>query len=85
LYLRTSHDHPEALPAGQFFQSVETGKGEFGVFIEGRGDKNPYRVKFRSPSLSAVSVIPLISEGAFLSDLIGITGSMDFVIPDIDR
>ena len=73
------------VPAGQFFQSVETGKGEFGVFIEGRGDKNPYRVKFRSPSLSAVSVIPLISEGAFLSDLIGITGSMDFVIPDIDR
>ncbi len=73
------------IPAGQFFQSVETGKGEFGVFIESGGDKNPYRVKFRSPSLSAVSVIPLISKGTFLSDLIGITGSMDFVIPDIDR
>lgn len=73
------------VPAGQFFQSVETGKGEFGVFIESNGDKNPYRVKFRSPSLSAVSVIPLICKGAFLSDLIGITGSMDFVIPDIDR
>jgi NADH-quinone oxidoreductase subunit C/D len=73
------------VPAGQFFQSVETGKGEFGVFIESGGDKYPTRVKFRSPSLSAVSVIPLISNGAFLSDLIGITGSMDFVIPDIDR
>ena len=73
------------VPAGQFFQSVETGKGEFGVFIESNGDKNPYRVKFRSPSLSAVSVIPLICKGAVLSDLIGITGSMDFVIPDIDR
>lgn len=73
------------IPAGQYFQSVETGKGEFGVFIESNGEKNPYRVKFRSPSLSAVSVVPLISQGAFLSDLIGITGSLDFVIPDIDR
>lgn len=73
------------LPEGQFFQSVETGKGEFGVFIESHGDKTPYRVKFRSPSLSAVSVMPLISKGAFFSDLIGIAGSMDFVIPDIDR
>lgn len=73
------------LPEGQFFQSVETGKGEFGVFIESRGEKTPYRVKFRSPSLSAVSAIPLICKGSFLSDLIGIAGSMDFVIPDIDR
>ncbi len=73
------------LPEGQFFQSVETGKGEFNVFIESRGDKNPYRVKFRSPSMAAVSVMPLISKGALLSDLIGIAGSMDFIIPDIDR
>lgn len=73
------------LPEGQFFQSVETGKGEFGVFIESHGDKTPYRVKFRSPSLPAVAVMPLICKGAFFSDLIGIAGSMDFVIPDIDR
>lgn len=73
------------LPEGQFFQSVETGKGEFGVFIESHGDKTPYRVKFRSPSLPAVAVMPLICEGAFFSDLISIAGSMDFVIPDIDR
>lgn len=73
------------LHEGQFFQSAETGKGEFGVFIESHGDKTPYRVKFRSPSLSAVSVMPLICKDAFLSDLIGIAGSMDFVIPDIDR
>lgn len=73
------------LPEGQYFQSVEAGKGEFGVFIESHGDKNPYRVKFRSPSMAAVSVMPLICKGEKLSDLIGISGSMDFVIPDIDR
>ena len=73
------------LPEGQYFQNVEAGKGEFGVFIESHGDKNPYRVKFRSPSMAAVSVMPLICRGEKLSDLIGISGSMDFVIPDIDR
>jgi len=73
------------LPEGEFFQSVETGKGEFGVFIESRGDKFPYRVKLRSPSLSLVSIMPLICKGVKLGDLIGIGGSMDYVIPDIDR
>ena len=73
------------LPEGQFFQSVEAGKGEFGVFIESRGDKNPYRVKFRSPSMAAVSVMPILTKGEKIADLINISGSLDFVIPDIDR
>lgn len=73
------------IPEGQYFQSVETGKGEFGVFIESKGDKLPYRVKFRSPSMAAVSVMPLICKNELLSDFIGIGGSMDYVIPDIDR
>lgn len=73
------------LPEGQYFQSVETGKGEFNVFIESHGDKFPYRVKFRSPSMAAVSVMPLICKDELLSDFISIGGSMDYVIPDIDR
>ena len=73
------------LPEGQYFQSVEAGKGEFGVFIESRGDKNPYRVKFRSPSMAAVSVMPILTKGEKIADLINISGSLDFVIPDIDR
>ncbi|MHB9055386.1 MAG: NADH-quinone oxidoreductase subunit D [Paludibacteraceae bacterium] len=73
------------LPEGQYYQSVEAGKGEFAVFIESKGDKNPYRVKFRSPSFAAVSVMPLICKDEKLTDFIGIGGSMDYVIPDIDR
>ncbi len=55
------------------------------MLIESDGGKFPYRVKFRSPSLAAVSVMPLICKGELLSDFIGIGGSMDYVIPDIDR
>ena len=73
------------IPEGQYFQSVETGKGEFNVFIESKGDKLPYRVKLRSPSMAAVSIMPLICKGEKIADFIGIGGSMDYVIPDIDR
>ncbi len=73
------------LPEGEYYQHVEAGKGLFGVYIESRGDKTPYRLKFRSPSMSLVAVMPLICKGEKISDFIGIGGSMDYVIPDIDR
>ncbi|NDV70211.1 NADH-quinone oxidoreductase subunit C [Dysgonomonas sp. 25] len=73
------------LPEGEFFQRVETGRGEFGVYIESRGDKVPYRIHFRSPSMKMVEVMPLVSKGEKVSDFIAIGGSMDYVIPDIDR
>ncbi|MDR1809957.1 MAG: NADH-quinone oxidoreductase subunit D [Prevotella sp.] len=73
------------LPEGEYFQRVEAARGEFGVYIESRGDKTPYRLKFRSPSMALVSAMPVICKNEKLSDLIGIGGSMDYVIPDIDR
>jgi NADH-quinone oxidoreductase subunit C/D len=73
------------LPEGEFYQEVEAGKGVFGVYIQSKGDKFPYRVKFRSPSMALISVMPLICAGEKISDFIGIGGSMDYVIPDIDR
>jgi NADH-quinone oxidoreductase subunit C/D len=73
------------LPEGEYFQHVEASKGLFGVYIESRGEKTPYRLKFRSPSMALVSAMPLICKGEKISDFIGIGGSMDYVIPDIDR
>jgi len=73
------------LPEGEYYQRVEAGRGEFGVYIMSTGEKTPYRLKFRSPSMALVSAMPLICEGEKLSDLISIGGSMDYVIPDIDR
>jgi NADH-quinone oxidoreductase subunit C/D len=73
------------LPEGEYYSRVEACRGEFGVFIESRGDKFPYRLKFRSPSMALVSVMPLICKNEKVSDFIGIGGSMDYVIPDIDR
>lgn len=73
------------LPEGEYFQRIEAARGEFGVYIESRGDKSPYRLKFRSPSMALVSSMPILCKNEKLSDLIAIGGSMDYVIPDIDR
>jgi NADH-quinone oxidoreductase subunit C/D len=73
------------LPEGHFFKSVEASRGEFGVYIESRGDKNPYRIKFRSPCLPLVHVVDPLARGGKIADLIAIGGTLDYVVPDIDR
>jgi NADH-quinone oxidoreductase subunit D/NADH-quinone oxidoreductase subunit C/D len=73
------------LPKGEYYQRVETARGELGVYINSTGTKNPYRVKFRSPGFSNLSVLNHIAKGSKIADLVAIMASFDFVIPDIDR
>ena len=73
------------LPEGHYFKCVEASRGEFGVYIESRGDKYPYRMKFRSPCLPLVSVVDLLARGGKIADLIAIGGTLDYVVPDVDR
>jgi NADH-quinone oxidoreductase subunit D len=73
------------LPAGEFYQRVETARGELGVYIVSDGNKTPYRVKFRAPNFSNLFVISKLAVGYKIADLIAISGSLDLVIPDIDR
>jgi NADH-quinone oxidoreductase subunit D/NADH-quinone oxidoreductase subunit C/D len=73
------------LPEGEYYQRVETARGELGVFIISDGNKNPYRIKFRSPNFVNLSVFNHITKGFKIADLVAIGGSLDLVIPDIDR
>lgn len=73
------------LPEGDYFQRVESARGQFGVHITSRGDKYPYRVKFRSPCLPLVGALKQIAPGDKVADLIMIGGSLDYVIPCMDR
>ncbi|HLO90248.1 MAG TPA: NADH-quinone oxidoreductase subunit D [Lentimicrobium sp.] len=73
------------LPEGEYYQRVETGRGEFGVYIISDGKKNPYRMKFRSPGFSNLFAINNIAKGWKIADLVAIMGTFDLVIPDIDR
>lgn len=73
------------LPVGSWYSAVEGSRGEFGAFIESRGDRFPYRVKFRSTGLPLVSCIDTITRNSKIADLIAIGGTLDYVVPDIDR
>lgn len=73
------------LPKGEFYTRVETARGEFGVYIISEGAMTPYRIKFRSPGFSNLSALDHISRGAKVGDLVAIMGTLDLVIPDIDR
>jgi NADH-quinone oxidoreductase subunit D len=73
------------LPEGEYYQRVETARGELGVYIISDGNKNPYRMKFRSPNFVNLSVLNHIAKGFKIADLVAIGGSLDLVIPDIDR
>ena len=73
------------LPAGHWFQEVEASRGAFGVYIESDGGKSPYRMHFNSPCLNHVGAVDKYCAGYKIADLITISASMDYVIPDIDR
>jgi NADH-quinone oxidoreductase subunit D/NADH-quinone oxidoreductase subunit C/D len=73
------------LPVGEYYQRVETARGELGVYIVSDGNKTPYRMKFRSPNFSNLFIMNTLAAGLKIADLIAISGSIDLVIPDIDR
>lgn len=73
------------LPAGEYYQRVESARGELGVYCISDGNKTPFRLKFRSPNYCNLSVLDHISRGFKIADLVAIGASLDFVIPDIDR
>lgn len=73
------------LPMGTFFSEVEGSRGRMGVFIESKGDKSPYRLHYRSTGLPLVAVMDTACRGNMLADLITIGGTVDYVVPDIDR
>ncbi|MEE3482905.1 MAG: NADH-quinone oxidoreductase subunit C [Bacteroidales bacterium] len=73
------------LPAGEYYQRVENARGDFGVYINSTGDKNPYRVKFRSPCMTLISALDPLCQNEKIADLIMIGASLDYVIPCADR
>lgn len=73
------------LPVGHWFQVVEGCRGVFGVYLESDGSTKPYRLKLATPSLNAAAVVDHITVGQKIADLITIGGSLDYIVPDMDR
>jgi NADH-quinone oxidoreductase subunit D len=72
-------------PMGEIYSRTETPRGEQGYYIVSREGINPWRVKQRSPAFVNLSLLPQISRGCLVGDLIAIVGSIDFVLGEVDR
>ncbi len=73
------------LPVGRWFQVTEGCRGAFGLYLESDGTTKPYRLKIAPPCLPQAAVVDHITRGQKIADLITIGGSLDYIVPDIDR
>jgi NADH-quinone oxidoreductase subunit D len=73
------------LPKGATYMPVESPRGELGCYLESNGGPKPQRVHFRTPSFVHLQVLPLLSKGHLVADLVAIIGSIDIVLGDADR
>ena len=72
-------------PKGEVYGKTETPRGELGYYIVSDGTPNPFRVKIKSPCFTALAVLPVISKGEMIADIIAVIGSIDIVMGELDR
>ena len=70
---------------GDCYFNVESARGSFGVRVVSDGSENAYRLKLRSPCFSNMSLFQECSRGMLLADALALLGSLDLVIPEMDR
>lgn len=73
------------VPAGEYYQRVETARGELGVFMVSDGSTKPYRLKYRTPCFSNLGAVTAIGKGLKIADLMATMATIDLIVPDIDR
>lgn len=73
------------IPAGEACIPVEATKGINSYHLISDGDTIAYRTRIRTPSFAHLQMIPTMSRGLMIADLIAIIASIDFVMADVDR
>lgn len=74
--------HP---PRGDYYNCVESARGELGFYVVSDGGSRPYRVRVRSPSFPHVQVLKKVIPGSILSDVVVAIASVDPILGDVDR
>jgi NADH-quinone oxidoreductase subunit C/D len=73
------------IPEGEAFTGIEGAKGYVGYYLFSNGNTTSYRTRIRTPSFTHMQMLPYISRGHTVADLVSILGSIDFVLSDVDR
>jgi len=73
------------VPAGEYISNIEAPRGLCSCYVKSDGSGKPYRVKWRTGSYYAVQVLPKLLENSMYPDLMAIFGSLDVILPEVDR
>jgi NADH-quinone oxidoreductase subunit C/D len=73
------------MPAGEAMIPIEASKGNNGYYLISDLHTNIYRNSIRTPSFAHMQMLPLITKGYSVADLLATLGAMDFVLADIDK
>ncbi len=73
-------------PGGsEAYHAIEGPKGEIGFYIVGDGTTNPFRCRVRPPSFINLQVLPELTQGYLVADLVALIGTTDIVLGEVDR
>ncbi len=70
---------------GEVYERVESPRGELACYLISDGSEKPWRLHWRAPSFYNLQVLPELLKGAYVADTVAILGSIDIVLPDVDR
>jgi NADH-quinone oxidoreductase subunit C/D len=73
------------IPPGEACARIEGSKGLYSYYLTSDGSPWSYRTRIRTGSFPHIQMVPMITQGWTISDLIAILGSIDFVLADVDR
>lgn len=73
------------LPKGEFYSEIEAPRGLASLYINSTEEKTPYRLKWRTPSFYSVNLLRKILVEEYLNDAIAIAGSLDIILPEVDK
>ncbi|MGB8491861.1 MAG: NADH-quinone oxidoreductase subunit C/D [Bacteroidales bacterium] len=73
------------IPPGEAMIPMEGAKGSNGYYLISDGSTSSYRTRIRTPSFPHIQMVPYISRGYTIPDLLSILGATDFVLADLDR
>jgi NADH-quinone oxidoreductase subunit C/D len=73
------------IPPGEACAAVEATKGNSSYYLVSDGNTAAYRARIRTPSFAHIQMVPMMSRGLTVPDLIAILGSVDYVLSDVDR